>query len=627
MPSEVTVKGCGPGHPNYTQVTPACFPGQRPLTQDPFPAPPPTRKHRAPGGREGGGTGTRLGTPEPVLVAKQGGPRSSVRPALSRVQQRSRCAPHHIYGNRLGWRVAQARRRPGALAGRQGRGPAASPPAPAPAPCPPKLHPEGRREAVRIKAGGRPLSPRPVPPPLTQPRVWGHSDCGDPGQAALGEWGAGPCGSGRGVLTGSSERSPHSSSFWGQAGLGALPACDAPRGQGRGPAQPAPPRPDLNPCPAHRALPRPASDLELIASVSPAARQQVPGLGPSRGSPSSAVRSAAPHRPGQPRRPFPRGSWPRFRAAPTEGAPALLTHRSPERRGRAQLGTPRHVPARAGASREAGPARGTGAGEFEVASAREGLSAWATSPGAGARPPPALYTAPWGGGPGPARPDPARPPFAPDHEARGPHSLPLVAASRTEAPGRPRDFLFPLGRAREQWGACRQSGVPAPGRDDPLLPAPALMNGPGAGVAGAARSGARPAPAALSLVAGAPVGGARAGPPATWGSARAALIGHGARPAARRLVCARPAESSKRRRRRRRRLLLREGTRASAARAETAPSAAGRGATPSALGPPSRPPPGKCPCEPTRPGGPLGLRGLGWPASASRGKPASECPE
>ncbi|XP_052499478.1 basic salivary proline-rich protein 2-like [Budorcas taxicolor] len=68
-----------------------------------------------------------------------------------------------------------------------------------------------------------------------------------------------------------------------------------------------------------------------------------------------------------------RVSGQRSRAGPAEGAPALLTHRSPERRARAQPGTPRHVTARAGATREAGPARGTGVGR-EVAQAREGPS-------------------------------------------------------------------------------------------------------------------------------------------------------------------------------------------------------------------------------------------------------------
>ncbi|XP_040097499.1 basic salivary proline-rich protein 2-like [Oryx dammah] len=68
-----------------------------------------------------------------------------------------------------------------------------------------------------------------------------------------------------------------------------------------------------------------------------------------------------------------RVSGQRSRAGPAEGAPALLTHRTPERRARAQPGTPRHVTARAGATREAGSARGTGVGR-EVAQAREGPS-------------------------------------------------------------------------------------------------------------------------------------------------------------------------------------------------------------------------------------------------------------
>lgn len=127
------------------------------------------------------------------------------------------------------------------------------------------------------------------------------------------------------------------------------------------------------------------------------------------------------------------------RAGPAEGAPALLTHRSPERRARAQPGTPRHVTAPAGATREAGPARGTGVGR-EVALAREGPSGTGHVTGVNAPPaaPPlarALSLSGWGH-PGPTPSRASR--LGHGHEARG---LPPASAHSgypVELRGRPR---------------------------------------------------------------------------------------------------------------------------------------------------------------------------------------------
>ena len=191
---------------------------------------------------------------------------------------------------------------------------------------------------------------------------------------------------------------------------------------------------------------------------------------------------------------------------PAEGAPALLTHRSPERRARAQPGTPRHVTARAGASREAGPARGTGVGR-EVALAREGLSGTGHVTGVQAPPaaPPLAGASrlTGGGRPGPTLPRAPQPGLG--HEARG-----LRPASARGG--------FPDRRWGKAPASCSLGAEllpsptarrPKPASRAPRAGPPALCYGPGpyewprrGGGAEAGQSGAGSAPAALRLAAG-----------------------------------------------------------------------------------------------------------------------------
>ncbi|KAJ8782536.1 hypothetical protein J1605_010060 [Eschrichtius robustus] len=190
-------------------------------------------------------------------------------------------------------------------------------------------------------------------------------------------------------------------------------AADRDPGQGRGPACvtacPAPPPPGRP-----NSTPREGgADKGSGAARSAPDRLRHHALGPDvvpSDCPLSLAASATP----------PRVSGQRSRVEPAEGAPALLTHRSPQRRARAQPGTPRHVTARAGASREAGPARGTGVGR-EVAPAREGLSGTGHVTGVQAPPaaPPLAGASrlTGGGRPGPTLPRAPQPGLG--HEARG----------------------------------------------------------------------------------------------------------------------------------------------------------------------------------------------------------------
>lgn len=199
----------------------------------------------------------------------------------------------------------------------------------------------------------------------------------------------------------------------------------------------------------------------------------------------------------------------------------LLTHRGHEPCARAQPGTPRHVTARAGASREPGPARGPGG--REVAPARAGLPA-ATSPkGSG----PARRAAPTstpthgagGGEPG------QRPSFGdPGHEAWGSRSRfrSRVLPGRTRRGGpttscfcRPLPTPSPRSRGRVGGATRPGAGVPRPsGPDRPLLRAPGsyewLPARAGAAGAGAARRQPRPRRAPLGRPGAG--GGDRGGP-------------------------------------------------------------------------------------------------------------------
>ncbi|XP_027981832.1 basic salivary proline-rich protein 2-like [Eumetopias jubatus] len=181
------------------------------------------------------------------------------------------------------------------------------------------------------------------------------------------------------------------------AGFEVSPALVSPSGRGMGGARRKQHRPVKTsapaPPPGHSSYP--ASDLEQVA-VQPQFLQLCgPSLPPwrlqtpSRGSHLASGPVGLSPAPGQLlRSPPPQDFRQRSRAGPAGGAPALLTHRSPKRRARAQPGTPRHVTARAGETREAGPARGTGMGR-KVVPAREGPSRHRpTSPGCRPRPQP-----------------------------------------------------------------------------------------------------------------------------------------------------------------------------------------------------------------------------------------------
>ena len=192
--------------------------------------------------------------------------------------------------------------------------------------------------------------------------------------------------------------------------------------------------------------------------------------------------------------PPPQDSRQRSRAGPAGGAPALLTHRSPKRRARAQPGTPRHVTARAGATREAGPARGTGVGR-EVVPAREGPSRhWPTSPGCRPRPQP--------------------------HSSPGPHAPQVGDAHRPNLPraARPRSVgIASRFRSRRLPGQTRWGG----GVGVPRLPAP-----PGAGTVpaptprGSGPGPCGPSPSPVSLRPPALCCGPYEWPPARAGGAR-----------------------------------------------------------------------------------------------------------
>lgn len=233
------------------------------------------------------------------------------------------------------------------------------------------------------------------------------------------------------------------------------------------------------PAPPPRALPLPASDLEPVAArpqfPQPCSPSPDPEVSRSeRGAPTPAAPAASP-RPGQPRAPSP-ASGPRSRAGPAEGAPALLTHRSPERSGvRTQPGTPRHVTAQAGATREAGRPAGRG---------------WdARWPRRGRGPPgPGHVTVGGVAGPAPRRDltpppprvgAPARPtlpragPPGPGHEARGSPPASARGGFPDGRGGRPRGFLPLPARGPRRPSPRRPDRGPAP----PAACSPALCYG------------------------------------------------------------------------------------------------------------------------------------------------------
>lgn len=175
-------------------------------------------------------------------------------------------------------------------------------------------------------------------------------------------------------------RVSHFSLFLGQAGFGVSPDLGRPlrAWKGRGEVQPAPPGGDRSPRPAPPGTPPPPSDLEVVAvpACFPGCAAPVScfrgfallaWLSPS---PQSAGLSSAPGSLGAPSSSRLRAALPGGAGRGRAGAADSPQSRA-ERRAKAQPGTPRHVTARAGATREAGPVRGPGVGR-DVAPAREG---------------------------------------------------------------------------------------------------------------------------------------------------------------------------------------------------------------------------------------------------------------
>lgn len=214
---------------------------------------------------------------------------------------------------RLGGRAAQAPRRPWALARRQGRGPACVTARPAPRRLLAQTPPRGK--AARIKARGRPICPRPAPPPRARPGRGFARDRGDLGLAAPGECGAEPRGRGGGLRSRLSAR-PTFLCSRGRQDAGCLQYREAPRSVGweglvatdTAPAGPQPPPrpPGHSPCPRVTlsqwplGLSFPSRAARLLTQRSAARSEAPPRPQPRRPPPAPGSPAPPPWRPGRP---------------------------------------------------------------------------------------------------------------------------------------------------------------------------------------------------------------------------------------------------------------------------------------------------------------------------------------
>lgn len=168
---EARLPGSWPGQPHSRQVTPACFPGPRPLTQDPFPAPP--RGSTGPGrAGKGGGAGSRpVRSETPSRGPRHGcirGDAGGCDPKFSRIQGAPPFCTGEAWG--AGSPGPAAPLGPGPQAG-AGAGLRHRPPGPPP-PARPNSTP---REGGADKGSGPPDLPQTGPATARSARTWVRS--------------------------------------------------------------------------------------------------------------------------------------------------------------------------------------------------------------------------------------------------------------------------------------------------------------------------------------------------------------------------------------------------------------------------------------------------------------------